>query len=297
MTDLDIGCTVHTPYGDGDLLSTNDEQITIRLSWGAVAHLDARSVMKKKKLFEMTDSDKLSQALKHKSEGNMFFKMNDWDKALERYQISLVYLKHMQGRDANETLKLHNNQALVFSKAGRFAQAVAECDEALKLLHDNRGGQTEQADLVKCLYLRAQAQRNRGDLEDAAKDLYRAAKEAPQNKLVRDELNAVKKDLNKAKEQQAAVFSGVFNKTNKFEDKHFVIDKVERVADNTGVAVNTAVAVNTEVAAVESTALGKTKIVRQDFFVQYGTHMVLGLSCVSMIGAFFWTSGLLQRSK
>lgn len=211
--EFEVGGAVHTPYGAGEVVEIRDseDQLVVKLTTGGTAYLQKNTCTRKKKLFEMTDAEKKASSKQHREEGNTFFKMEDFSLASQKYELAKVYLRQLDQPDHPEMLSLLNNIALTALKQSRYADSVAACDEAIAN-HFTSKDVIRSAAEVKCLYIRGQANRKRGDLESAVKDYLRGLKAAPTNKALRDEYESTVKDIKASKDKEAQMYKKVFEK-------------------------------------------------------------------------------------
>lgn len=213
MDELQTGDSVRTPYGVGHVLEVRGTQCVVRFEGNyGVGYLDAAVVQRKKKLFEMDDSDKLQSAQHHREEGNLFFRMQDYAVAIQKYELARVYLRQLSGSlpsSESPLLSLLNNMAVANNKLGRFADSITVCDEGVACF-SNADSNLNAAE-VKCLYLRGLAKKHRGNLEQAATDLVRAIKADPTKKVMREEYEQIKEQIRKAKAKEAKMFKAAFS--------------------------------------------------------------------------------------
>ena len=92
------------------------------------------------------------------------------------------------------------NIAMCHTKMGDAKKAEASCSQAVKIDDTN----------VKARFRRGQVRLTQGDLDGARADLYEAAKREPQNKDIRREIEGLKKQEQKLKQQQKGMFGGMF---------------------------------------------------------------------------------------
>ena len=192
--------TVSTPYGNGirmeiynDKENGGEEKMKIKLDWGAIAYFNTNdpNVKVKKKLFEMSDEEKIGEGKKYKEEGNMFFKLDEFGIANAKYEIAKVYVRQVN----NEPLLAEqiglllvpvlNNQALCLIKLDDFRRALELLDEALNY--------TKNAALNgKTYFIRSLAFKKMNVIEKAMIEINNAVKLLPSNVAVRNEYLALK---------------------------------------------------------------------------------------------------------
>lgn len=140
---------------------------------------------------------RLRRAAELKEQGNAAFKAQDWQSALSLYERGLYHSEfdemqynfelmdehRAQVDEARNPLQL--NAAACCLKLEEPRRAVDFCSEVLKVSPDH----------AKALFRRGQAHQALKDFEKAKADLVKAAKAAPQDKLVRKTLNEVLSNL------------------------------------------------------------------------------------------------------
>jgi peptidyl-prolyl isomerase D len=144
--------------------------------------------------------------------GNTFFKGGEVEAGLDKYQKGLRYLNQFpvpeigDPEDLDPKVKalrftLHSNSALLASKLHQFRDAKIWAGYALETAAD-----AKDADKAKAYYRRAVAERGLKEEEEALKDLLEAAKLAPGDAAITNEIAKVKKSLQEQekKEKDAA---------------------------------------------------------------------------------------------
>lgn len=144
--------------------------------------------------------------------GNTFFKGGEVEAGLDKYQKGLRYLNQFpvpeigDPEDLDPKVKalrftLHSNSALLASKLHQFRDAKIWAGYALETAAD-----AKDADKAKAYYRRAVAERGLKAEEEALKDLLEAAKLAPGDVAITNEIAKVKKSLQEQekKEKDAA---------------------------------------------------------------------------------------------
>jgi peptidyl-prolyl isomerase D len=144
--------------------------------------------------------------------GNKFFKSSEVEAGLDKYQKALRYLNQFPVPEAGDPedldpkvkalrFTLHSNSALLAGKLTQFKDAKTWAGYALETAAD-----AKDADKAKAYYRRALAERGLKEEEEALEDLLEAAKLAPGDAAITNEIAKVKKNLQeqKRKEKDAA---------------------------------------------------------------------------------------------
>ena len=147
----------------------------------------------------------MSESLRN--EGNTLFGEGLLDRALKRYRKAVDYLEYQDDMDddqiktANEALvKVKGNIALIQFKQKEYFDCSTTASEVLELDADN----------VKALVRRAQANIANGNYGDARADLKRAQKLDPENKAVPKLLKIASKKAKAEKEKERELARRMF---------------------------------------------------------------------------------------
>lgn len=221
---LEPGTEVATAFGLGRVVAFREEDAMYVVSLPNSATGYFARLVRKKKLFEMDDADKLALGKRYREEGNMFFKFGDFSLALTKYELAKVYFNHSESRPVEEMHVLWNNVGLALMRSGLFFEAVQALTEALKFAATTPGKQPVVES--KSYFLRAQAHRKLSNLEASLGDLACALRLQPRSKPIRDEIEAVREENKLAKQAQALLFKDAFNKP---ESVKVVADEVKPV--------------------------------------------------------------------
>jgi hypothetical protein len=157
----------------------------------------------------------IAQALHHKDEGNDLFKSGDLTKASRSYRKGTSILKPLHQHQQNNALdnndmdtqvkallvSLQTNLSMVCFKQNKYQQSK---DVASKVLHVDQNN-------VKALYRRALASRRMQQLDAAREDLKLAIAVEPDNRAVKKELLAIKKELEQEKKVKKANLAKAFS--------------------------------------------------------------------------------------
>ncbi|KAJ7357632.1 hypothetical protein OS493_023761 [Desmophyllum pertusum] len=135
--------------------------------------------------FSKTD-EVLVAAEKLKSVGNEQFKAQNYEVAQKKY---------------SKTLRCYLNRAACKAKLGDHSGAVADCNEVLDVDANN----------VKALYRRGQANTNMNDFEQAMVDLQAAAKLEPNDRNIKSEIARLKKLMDEQRKKEKQIYSKLFS--------------------------------------------------------------------------------------
>jgi len=159
-----------------------------------------------------TAAEKISAATKKKEEGNQLFKDGKFEAAAQQYSKALDYFKNSWGFTEDEKkeadavkLPCFLNLAASQLRTKDFAECILNCHKALDIDSSN----------VKALFRRGQAYARSSDFDKAKSDFLEAAKLAPDNKEVRQELDMLKKKVAAHKEQEKQMWSNMFKPATK----------------------------------------------------------------------------------
>lgn len=148
-----------------------------------------------------------------KESGNAFFKKQDLESAMKKYQKSIRYIKYLKEEvwigDKEDSIPADFvdlevscllNHALCCTKNGFYDTAITDSTEALALKPEN----------AKAYFRRGAAQHIMKDLDNAKKDLEQARKLEPNDKGILKELDAVLKKIKAQKEKEKQMYSKLF---------------------------------------------------------------------------------------
>lgn len=148
--------------------------------------------------------------------GNKAFKSGDIELGLSKYQKGLRYLNEFQESDEKDldaqmkTLRftLHSNSALLATKLRHFRDARTWATYALDTVS---AAQAKDADKAKAYYRRALAKEGLKEEDEALKDLHEAAKLAPGDSAILNEIVKVKKTIQEAEKKEKAALKKFFS--------------------------------------------------------------------------------------
>ncbi|KAK5958066.1 Peptidyl-prolyl cis-trans isomerase D [Knufia fluminis] len=167
---------------------------------------------------DLKGEDYFKIASELKDFGNKAFKANNIETGIEKYQKGLRYLNEYSTtttsdsdtlRDQVDALRftLNNNSAMLANKAKRYQEAQRWATAAI----DGSNKNAKDTDMAKAYFRRAQARVGRKDLEDAVKDYEEAAKLAPQDAAIKNELAKTKAAVKESEKKEKAAFSKFFS--------------------------------------------------------------------------------------
>ena len=153
-----------------------------------------------------------------KDYGNKAFKGGDLDVGIEKYQKALRYLneypaandtdpKDLQGKLDTLRSTLHSNSALLANKSERYDEAQKWAGFAIDAMPKD----AKDSDKAKVYYRRGQARVALKDAEEGLKDYEEAAKLAPGDAAIKNDLAKTKKTLQDSINKEKASFKKFFD--------------------------------------------------------------------------------------
>lgn len=152
-----------------------------------------------------------------KEYGNKAFKAGDFETGIEKYQKGLRYLsEYSQLSDDPPELReninalrftLNNNSAMLANKAKRYRDAQTWATAAI----GSPSKTAKDTDKAKAYFRRAQARVGLKDFDDAVKDFEEAARLAPQDAGIKNELTKTKNALRESEKKEKAAFKKFFS--------------------------------------------------------------------------------------
>lgn len=213
--------------GDAELVEVSDaasnaasDAVAAPIDRSSVGDVEVRltllSFERGKEIYQMTGGEKLAKQAHFKQQGNRCYQGGNYDRAIKLYEEAnrcQVYDKNLHNdgvpHEARDVTLKESHQMLVSCylnlgmchlKLGDLKHAELMYTEALKRDETN----------VKASFRRGQVRLTLGDIDGARSDLYEAAKRDPQNREVRKELEALKKQDKQLKQEQKGMFGGMF---------------------------------------------------------------------------------------
>lgn len=166
---------------------------------------------------DLSAEEILKIATEVKDFGNKAFKAGDVETGIEKYQKGLRYLSSVPPATMSESpelgekisalrFTLNNNSAMLANKAKRFDEAQDWATTAI----ESAPAETKDTDKAKAYFRRGQARVGLKDFEDAVKDFEEAAKLAPTDSAIRNELNKTKTAVKESERKEKAAFKKFF---------------------------------------------------------------------------------------
>mmetsp|Transcript_14208 Transcript_14208/g.30004 ORF Transcript_14208/g.30004 Transcript_14208/m.30004 type:complete len:598 (+) Transcript_14208:339-2132(+) len=145
----------------------------------------------------------ISEASKHKAQGNTHFKAGEAADACQSYQMGIKYVsKHKEEESVRELfLSLHNNLAATLNQLELWDDAIISATNVLEL--DATNG--------KALFRRGVARFKSGQLDEARVDLTTVCRADPKNREARTVLASVSAAMQAQKEQQRNSMKNMFS--------------------------------------------------------------------------------------
>lgn len=163
---------------------------------------------KKKEKWEMTEEEKIAEATKAKDAGGVAFKEGNYLKAVAQYREAVD-----MADDIESATTLWVASCLNIAQCGINLKDFPLANEfATKAL-------TKDGRNIKALYRRGVARNHLGLPEEALEDLNAAAGLDPENKPVKVEIVAAKKQIQAAKAKAKAAYGNMFSKISVYNDK------------------------------------------------------------------------------
>jgi peptidylprolyl isomerase len=163
-----------------------------------------------------TLAERIKYANARKIAGNENVKKSQWTFAVSEYERAISMLRHERAdtedeRKERDTLfaALHGNKALSCLKLDDAMGCGTSCDEVLKIEPTN----------AKALYRRGMAWKLLNEFDHSLADLAEAARNAPQDKQIRDDIEKVKELRKKKRDKEQAAFGNMFEKLQTMSDE------------------------------------------------------------------------------
>ena len=157
------------------------------------------------------DEQRLLRAQEAKARGNGLVKAGDYAAASAAYKESLMLMKVSQTHSGDVELLRESGNLRTACLLNLSQCALKMDDPATAAQHATDALELEPAN-CKALYRRAQARLASGSLEEAKDDLMAALQVEPQNKDIRERLDACRKRLQQAAHWHKQAFGGLFGK-------------------------------------------------------------------------------------
>lgn len=166
-----------------------------------------------KEKYSTSELNRLGACYLVKKEGNKFFQMGEYSKAIEEYEKLEKYMGILlkEEKHLSDPLKVlaETNIALCHIRMGEYSQAITRCEAALKI--DPKS--------IKSLYRRGIAHMEQGLYEEAKSDFDAVLELDSDN----GDAHKMLKNLNKAQKEssmrQNQMFGGMFKRVALYDDK------------------------------------------------------------------------------
>mmetsp|Transcript_29051 Transcript_29051/g.46832 ORF Transcript_29051/g.46832 Transcript_29051/m.46832 type:complete len:350 (+) Transcript_29051:141-1190(+) len=208
-----VEAAVYTPYGLGTVKNINPESGTpfeVEMDWKAKAHLSKDDVKWKKKLFQMSDDEKIQTCEEQKEKGKLKYKAGTYVDAIREYELGLIYLRQVKDVNMradlvqNMLIPMTQNIAMARIQLGQYSDAIKSAGDSLNM------SPCPDKFRVKGMYISAKANRLKGDYNAAIKHIQAGLKIDPKNAGLRNEAQMIQNERKVSTMAQKKMFSGVF---------------------------------------------------------------------------------------
>lgn len=158
---------------------------------------------------DMTVEERIGAADRRKMDGNVFFKEEKLEEAMQQYEMAIAYMGddfmfQLHGKYHDMALSVkhpcHLNMAACLIKLKRYEEAIGQCNIVLG----------EDQNNVKSLFRRGKARAELGQTDDAREDFLKAQKYAPEDKAITRELNLLAEHDKALYRKQKEIYKGIF---------------------------------------------------------------------------------------
>ncbi|KAH7820081.1 putative peptidyl-prolyl cis-trans isomerase [Monocercomonoides exilis] len=172
--------------------------------------------------------EKMAYGIERRLQGNDFVQKELWDYAGDQYERGIEMCENIEC--ASDLMKAEHiklmqalflNRALCYLKVGAFKECIDDCTRALKYNPKN----------AKAYFRRGSAYKGQREWDAAIADFTRAAKIAPNDKTIRDELSFVMDIRQKETAKQKATYTTLFEKMKEENEEESGEKKEERKED------------------------------------------------------------------
>jgi len=160
--------------------------------------------------------EKIEVAKRKKEEGNDFYKIGKFQKAIKKYKKAARFFENDAGlteeqKKTAETVKVpcYLNTAICKLKVGDYQDALKNCEDVLKTQPDN----------VKALFRKGQALNCLDVWDEATKILTRTLELDPQNGDAKKELAKIKQKRAQQDQKDKKIYAGIFERLSKMPDE------------------------------------------------------------------------------
>lgn len=173
---------------------------------------------------DMTVEERIGAADRRKMEGNVLFKEEKLEEAMQQYEMAIAYMGddfmfQLFGKYRDMALAVKNpshlNIAACLIKLKRYDEAIGQCSIVL----------SEDENNVKALFRRGKARAELGQTDAAREDFLKARKYAPEDKAIVKELRLLAEDDKAVYQKQKEIYKGIFGKAPepKPKPKNFLV--------------------------------------------------------------------------
>jgi len=188
---------------------------TVAPSSNVTYEIELIDFVKAKESWDMSKDEKVGEAEKKKDDGNKYFKVQKYDRAVKRYEKALKFIEYIddfpdEQKAAAKAIKLscHLNTAACKLKTKDFKGSQMSCKKALEL----------NGSSMKALFRRAQAYVGTNDLDLAINDLKKVLECEPKNRDVRSEYKRVRAMMAEQDRKEMHLYGNMFKKMALLKD-------------------------------------------------------------------------------
>ncbi|KAF8395842.1 hypothetical protein HHK36_019796 [Tetracentron sinense] len=158
---------------------------------------------------DMTVEERIGAADRRKMDGNVYFKDEKLEEAMQQYEMAIAYMGddfmfQLFGKYRDMALAVKNpchlNMAACLIKLKRYEEAIGQCGIVL----------VEDENNVKALFRRGKARAELGQTDAAREDFLKARKYAPEDKAIVRELHLLAEHDKAVYQKQKEIYKGIF---------------------------------------------------------------------------------------
>ncbi|PKI63886.1 peptidyl-prolyl cis-trans isomerase FKBP42 [Punica granatum] len=158
---------------------------------------------------DMTVEERIGAADRRKMDGNVLFKEEKLEEAMQQYEMAIAYMGddfmfQLFGKYRDMALAVKNpchlNMAACLIKLKRYEEAIGHCGLVL----------AEDENNVKALFRRGKARAELGQTDAAREDFLKARKHAPEDKAIARELRLLAEQDKALYQKQKEIYKGIF---------------------------------------------------------------------------------------
>lgn len=157
---------------------------------------------------DMTVEERIGAADRRKMDGNVFFKEDKLEEAMQQYEMAIAYMGddfmfQLFGKYRDMALAVKNpchlNMAACLIKLKRYEEAVGHCSIVL----------AEDENNAKAMFRRGKARSELGQTDAAREDFLKARKYAPEDKAIARELRLLAEHDKAVYQKQKEIYTGI----------------------------------------------------------------------------------------